>query len=235
MARVPTSGATTVTPNRTEPELGKVLEELCPEAEFSASAVKNFYRRLGAIIGLWSAEQNRLNSLSIARALTAVSKNMAAAAGTLSAHQTGMHETRDIEVVSQLKIVLIADPEVGSLQKADELISSQEDPTKLAEACLIAARNLKNQVGKSGRPQAAWHDDFTALLYDIAKKSGTQPNLSKHRSTGKRGGWLFIAARKLEDFLDPKMVTGGEEATGTRLDRSKRHLKQTAESVDYSV
>jgi hypothetical protein len=235
MARVPTSGATTVTPNRTEAELRKVLGELCPEAEFSASSVKNFYRRLGAIIGRWSAEQNRLNSLSVARALTAISKNVAAAAGTLSAHQTGMHESRDIEVVSQLKIVLIADPEVGSLQKADEIISSREDPTKLAEACLIAARNLKNQVGKSGRPQADWHDDFTALLYDIAKKSGTQPNLSKHRSTGKRGGWLFDAARRLESFLDQKMVTGGEEATGTRLDRSKRRLKQTDESVDYSV
>jgi hypothetical protein len=224
MARLPTSGATTVTPYRTEAELGKVLKELCPEAEFSASAVKNLYWRLGAIVGRWSAEQNRINTLSVARTLTAISKNVAAATSALSAHQTGIHDIRDIEVVSQLKILLAADPQVGSFQKADELISSQENPAKLADACLHAARNLKKQVGKSGRPQAHWHDDFTVLLFDIAKKSGTQPNLWKDRSTDKRGGWLFKAARRLEAFLDPKMVAGGEEATGTRLDRSKRRL-----------
>ena len=33
MARLPTSGATSVTPHRTESELGKVLKELCPEVE----------------------------------------------------------------------------------------------------------------------------------------------------------------------------------------------------------
>ena len=33
MARLPTSGATSVTLHRTESELGKVLRELCPEAE----------------------------------------------------------------------------------------------------------------------------------------------------------------------------------------------------------
>ena len=113
-----------------------------------------------------------------------------------------------------------------SFQKADELISSQEDPEKLAHACLIAACNLKKQVGKSGRPQANWHDDLTALLFDVAKKAGIQPNLWKHRSTEKRGGWLFDSARRLEFFLDRKMVAGGEEATGTRLDRSKRRLNK---------
>jgi hypothetical protein len=226
MARVPTSGATTVTPYRTEAELGKVLKELCPEAEFSASAIKNLYWRLGAIVGRWSAEQDRLNTLSVARALTAISKNVAAAAGTLSAHQTGMHESRDIEVVSQLKIVLIADPEVGSLQKADELISSQEDPAKLTEACLIAARNLKNQVGKSGRPPFDWYDDFTAMLLQIAREAGVEPRLWKDRIEGDRAGWLFEAAWRLESFLNPDMVKGGKEACGTRLDRSKRRLKQ---------
>jgi hypothetical protein len=235
MARVVTSGATIVTPHRTEAELRKVLKDLCPEAKLTASEIKNLYWRLGAVIGRWSAEQNRLNTIRVARALTAISKNVTAATRVLSAHQTGIHDIRDIEVVSQLKIVLAADPQVGSFQKADELISSRENPAKLAHACLIAARNLKKQVGKSGRPQADWHDDFTALLFDIAKKSRTKPNLWKARSTDERGGWLFDAARRLESFLDQKMVTGGEEATGTRLDRSKRRLKQTDESVDYSV
>ena len=74
MARVPTSGATFVTPYRTEAELGKVLKELCPEAEFSASEIGELYLRLGAIIGQWSAEQSRLNALSVARALTRSAK-----------------------------------------------------------------------------------------------------------------------------------------------------------------
>jgi hypothetical protein len=220
------SGATIVTPRRTEAELRKVLKDLCPGAKFTASEIKDIYWQLAAVIGRWSAEQNRLNTIRIARALTAISKDVTAAKRVLSAHQTGIHDIRDIEVVSQLKIVLAADPQVGSFEKADELITSQEDPVKLADACLIAARNLKKQVGKSGRPQADWHDDFTALLFDIAKKSGTQPNLWKDRSTDKRGGWLFKTARRLEAFLDPKMVAGGEEATGTRLDRSKRRLNQ---------
>ncbi|MBR1287725.1 hypothetical protein JQ597_37305 [Bradyrhizobium sp. AUGA SZCCT0177] len=226
MARIPTSGATTVTPYRTEAELRKVLKELSPEAEFSASEVKNLYWRLGAIVGRWSAEQSRLKTLSIARRLTAISKNVAAATDTLSAHQTGIQDVRDIEVVSQLKIVLAADPEVGSFEKADELIGLQKDPAKLAEACLIAARNLKKQEGKGGRPPAQWHDDFTALLLDIAKKGDVQPTSWKDSVSDKRRGWLFDAARSLEPFLNPKMVVGGEEATGSRLDRSKERLKQ---------
>ena len=106
MARIPTSGATFVTPYRTEAELGKVLKESCPEAEFSASEIGELYLRLGAIIGQWSAEQSRLNALSVARALTAISKDVAAATGSLSAHQAGIHDIRDIVAVSQLKIVL---------------------------------------------------------------------------------------------------------------------------------
>jgi hypothetical protein len=226
MARIPTSGATTVTPYRTEADLGKVLKELCPEVDFSASAIKKLYWRLGAIIGRWSAVQNRLNTLSVARRLTAISKNVAAAMGALSAHQTGIHDMRDIEVVSQLKIVLAADPQVGSFEKADQLIALQKDPARLAEACLIASRNLKKQKGKGGRPPAQWHDDFTALLFDIAKKGGVQPTSWKDSVSDKRRGWLFDAARSLESFLDPRMVAGGEEATGSRLDRSKERLKQ---------
>ena len=229
MARLPTSGSTTVTPYRTEAELGKVLKDLCPEAEFSASAVKRLYWRLGAIVGQWSAEQNRLNTLSVARALTEISRNVAGATGALSAHKTGIRDIRDIEVVSQLKIVLAADPQVGSFQKADELISSQADPAKLADACLVAASNLRKQVGKSGRPRFDWYDDFTAMLLQIAREAGVEPRLWKDRIEGDRGGWLFEAAWRLESFLHPDMVKGGAEACGTRLDRSKRRLNQTDE------
>src|SRR6266480_3193802 len=68
MARVPTSGATSVTPHRAEAELRKVLKDLCPEAKFTASEIKNLYWRLGAVIGRWSAEQNRLDTIWAPRA-----------------------------------------------------------------------------------------------------------------------------------------------------------------------
>jgi hypothetical protein len=226
MARIPTRGATTVTPCRTEAELGKVLKELCPEAEFSAAEAKNLYWRLGAVIGRWSAEQNRLNALSVARALTAISKNVAAASGSLSAHQTGIRDIRDIEVVSQLKIVLAADPKVGSFQKADELISSQEDPAKLADACLIAARSLKKQVGRSGRPPFEWYDDFTKMLLQIAHEAGVEPRLWKDRIEDDLRGWLFEAAQKLESFLAPEMISESGDACGKRLERSKERLNK---------
>jgi hypothetical protein len=230
MARIPTSGATTVTPYRTEAELGKVLKELCPGAEFTESEISELHLRLGAVIGRWSAEQNRLNTLSIARRLTAISKNVAAAMGTLSAHQTGIRDIRDIEVVSQLKIVLAADPEVGSFQKADELVSSEEDPAKLADACLIAARKLEKQVGMNGRPPFDWYDDFMVMLLQIAHKAGVEPRFWKDRIEGERGGWLFEAAQKLEPFLDPEMISDSGEACGKRLERSKDRLKQGTEA-----
>jgi hypothetical protein len=234
MARIPTSGATVVTPHLPQTDFEKALQKLCPDAELSASVVGNFYGRLAAIIGRWAAEQQRMSALSVARALTKISKNVTAATAVLSAHQTGYRDSTDIEILSQLKIALAANPRVGSLQKADELISSKEDTAMIARACLIAARNLKTMVGKSGRPQADWHDDFTALLLDIAKETGITPNLWKDQRTDKRGGWLFEAARKLELFLNPDMVTGAGEATGKRLERSKQRLAQHKKALESS-
>jgi hypothetical protein len=235
MARIPTHGAASATPYLPQTELEKAIQELCPGAKLNASVLKNFYRRLAAIIGRWSAEQHRMSTLSIARALIKISKNLAAATDVLSAHQTGLRKSRDIEIVAQLKIALATDPQVGSLQRADELISSKKDHAMLAKACLLAAHNLKTLTGKGGRPQADWHDGFTALLLDIANETGVKPNLWKDQRTGKRGGWLFEAARKLEPFLNRDMLAGAEEATGKRLDRSKQRLGQRNNSGGKSL
>jgi hypothetical protein len=59
---------------------------------------------------------------------------------------------------------------------ADKLIASfRGDAAKLAHACLVAARDLKQTVGKSGRPQAEWHDEFVALLLEVAETAGVDP------------------------------------------------------------
>jgi hypothetical protein len=227
MARLPISGVTVSTPLRGEADLREVLAELCPEGDFSESDTKEFYRRLGRIIGRWSAEHYRLDISPLVKTFTAMRGDLDGIAKILSGHETGLREIHDIEVVSQLATILALDPEVGSRQQADELIDSfRRDAAKMAHACLIAAHDLKQQVGKSGRPPSDWYDDFTALLLEIAGNGGVEPQLGKDRITGAGYGWLLDAAQALEAFLDPHMLSPSKVACGKRLERSMKTLKQ---------
>src|SRR4051794_34426722 len=155
MARLPTSGSTVATPRLQEAELRNVLAELCPDGKFSESDVNEFYGRLAQIIGQWSAEQSRLDISPLAKMFTAMSKELNKVAKILSGHESGLREIHDIAVVSQLAMILVQDPDIGSRQQADRLIASfRGDAAKLAHACHVAAYDLKRTVGKSGRPQA---------------------------------------------------------------------------------
>jgi hypothetical protein len=168
-----------------------------------------------------------LDVAPLAQTFTAMCKELKKVAEILSGHETGLHEIHDIAIVSQLAMILALDPEVGSRQQADKLIASfRGDAAKLAHACLVAARDLKQTVGESGRPQAEWHDEFTALLLEVAETAGVKPHLSKDRISGARVGWLLDAAQALEAFLDPQMRSPSAEACGKRLERSKTRLRQ---------
>jgi hypothetical protein len=236
MARLPTSGATVSSPLRSNGELRRVLIELCPEADFSESDTAELHRRLGRIIGRWSAEDNRLDIAPLAKTFTAMAKELKKVAEILSGHETGLHEIHDIEIVSQLAMILALDPEVGSRQQADKLIASfRGDAAKMAHACLVAAGDLKQTVGKSGRPQSEWYDEFTALLLEVAETAGVEPRLSKDRISRARVGWLLDAAQALEAFLDPLMRSPSAEACGKRLERSKTRLKQKHRQNPSSV
>ena len=101
-----------------------MLVELCPGGEFSDSDTKEFYRRLGRIIGQWSAEHDRLDIAPLAKTFTAMAKELKKVAEILSGHEAGLHEIHDIEIVSQLAMILALDPEVGSRRQADKLIVS---------------------------------------------------------------------------------------------------------------
>jgi hypothetical protein len=228
MARLPTSGATVATPVRGKADLRKVLTKLCPDAQFSEPDTNKIYGRLGQTIGQWSAEEDRLDIAPLIKTFETMSKELTTAAKILSGHQTGLHELEDIRIVSQLAMILALDPEVGSRGQADKLITSfRYDAARMAHACLVAARDLKlSVVGKSGAPQQGWHDQFTALLLEIAETAGVEPRLSKDRISGARGGWLLDAAQALETFLDPRMRSPSAEACGKRLERSKTQLKQ---------
>src|SRR6266404_970020 len=182
MARIPVSGSVVATPLRNMADLRNVLSQLRPDGKFSESDVSKFYRQLARIIGQWSAEHDRLDIAPLAKTITAMGKELKKVAEILSGHETGFHEIHDIAIVSQLAMILALDPEVGSRPQADKLISSfRSDAAKLAHACLVAARDLKQTVGESGRPQAEWHDEFAALLLEVAETAGVEPRLSKDR------------------------------------------------------
>jgi hypothetical protein len=215
------------TPHLDEADLRNVLAKLCPDGKFSESNISEFYGRLKQIIGQWSAEDNRLDIAPLAQTFTTMGKELKKVAEILSGHEEGLHQFHDIEVVSQLAMILALDPEVGSRRQADKLIASfRGDSAKLAHACLVVACDLRQTVGESGRPQAEWHDEFTALLLEVAQTAGVEPRLSKDRISGARVGWLLDAAQALEGFLDPQMRSSGAEACGKRLERSKKRLRQ---------
>jgi hypothetical protein len=173
----------------------------------------------------------------------AIEKKLAAVIADPSGHETGLRQASDIEVVSQLAIVLAKSSQTGSVLEANRLISSflkdaaqfQTNAAKMAAACFDAAQDLKAQVGKSGRPRLEWYDDFTELLLEIADKAGIEPTFWKDRDEGKRCGWLFQAARQLESFFHPHMRSPDSEACGKRLETSKRRLGQRRRQEPLSI
>jgi hypothetical protein len=234
MARLPTSGVRISTPflDGTSPrvldvaDLRAALSEVCPQMVFASSDIEMFYSDLSLILGLWDAEQDRLDSSQLGRAISGIRTDLEAIAKTLSAQQSGLHHRLDLEIVTQLTTMLALDPEVGSREQAVELLSSfRKDAAKIAHAGLVAAAILKMEVGKSGRPQMDWYDEFTRLLKKIAKRAGINPQLWKDRAEGDWRGWLFEAAQRLEMFFPPAMRSPSGEAAGKRLERSQTRLE----------
>ena len=92
---------------------------------------------------------NRLDIAPLAKTFTAMGKELEKVAKILSGHETGLREIHDIEIVSQLAMILALDPEVGSRQQADKLIASfRGDAAKVAHACLVAASRPKANGGE---------------------------------------------------------------------------------------
>jgi len=204
MVRLPVRGTTLSMPRRKEVALRTVLVELCPDADASKLNFDDYHRRLGQMIGRWSAEQARLDTSPLMKSLAEIRRDLERISDILGAHDEGIHEIHDIEVVSHLTSLLTANPEIGSPSEAGKLIDRfRRDATTLAQACLVSEQELKRVVGKHGRPREAWYDDFTKLLLDIADAAGVKPSLSKDRISGERVGWLMDAAEALETFLEP--------------------------------
>ena len=111
-------------------------------------------------------------------------------------------EAAENSATKQVAGILALDPSVGSSEEAKTLISRfQEEAAKIGHVCLVAYVDLNRKAPNEGRAPLLWYDEFTALLLDIAAKTGVDPTLGKDRITSARTGWLFEAAQALEPFL----------------------------------
>jgi hypothetical protein len=228
MKRLPISGASIVTPFRSEGELKSVLGDLGAADAFNEAGMREMYAGIGMIIGAWVQEHQSMEASPVAKALLSTARNLDEASRLLSGHETGMRTHVEIELTSQTARFLALDPTVRTLKKAQELISSfQKEAARIGHACMVAYLDLAGESAHEGRPPLRWHDDFTALLLKIATAAGIDPRLGKSRDDGSRSGWLFEAARALESFLDPYMRSPSAEACGKRLERSLRRLRQS--------
>jgi hypothetical protein len=227
MARLRSTGVALVTPYRDCSSLRQAIVELGVGDSFENTAVEELYWHLAAVIGLWSQEQHGLDSVPVGAALLASAKELSEVSKFLSGVEEGFHSDLRIELSTRVAGFLALDPSVGSLPKAQQLLSSfAQDAARIAHACLVAHADLSSKLGKKGRHALEWYDEFVSLLLDIAKRAGVEPKMHKDRVTGERSGWLVEAAQAMEDFLYPQMRSQSLEACGKRLERSRKRLSE---------
>jgi hypothetical protein len=208
------------------PELRHVLAGVTSGHPFDDDAVRHYYWTLGAVIGRWVQEEQRLEAEPVKRALLTTAKNLGEVATLLGGLETGIHSDMEIAVASRVARLLSMDPTVGSELKADELLRAfRQEAARVARVCLVAVADLPETSGKHGRRPHKWYDAFTALLLSIAEKAGLEPTLRKDRTTGTPNGWLLEAALALEAFLDRLMRSPSAEACFKRLERSRARLR----------
>lgn len=223
MARLPLGGASIATPLRDEGVLHLVLSDLGAHG-FDPTAVHEIYVKLSIIMGQWLSEQHRLEISPVAKALLATAKNLSEVSSLFGGIEEGLHSDLEIAVASRAAQTLALDPTVGSLQEAQELISSfRQDAARIAHVCMVARADLPDRPEESGRRALEWYDDFTALLLDLASKADGARTTWRGRDRV-RIGWLLEAALALEPFLYRGMRSPSAEACGKRLQRSRKRL-----------
>jgi hypothetical protein len=222
MTRLPLSGALIVIPSRGEEELRCVLIDMRVH-ELGPTEIHDLYFELATIIGKWSSVQQQLEASSVAKALLSLGTDLSQASRFLAGLERGFHTDLEIAVASRMAEYLALDVNVGSLERARELISAfGREAQRMAHVAMGARADLPNGVGERGRRMLDWYD---ALLLKLARRAGIEPTLRKDRITAARSGWLLDAAQALESFLYPYMRSPSQEACGKRLERSLRRLK----------
>jgi hypothetical protein len=182
MARLPISGARIDAPRRDEGELRTVLCNLGVAQVFDEAAAHQLYLKLGAIIGQWSSEQERLEVSPVAKALRSLANNLSEASRLLGGLETGIRSDLELAVASRVANLLSMDPTIHSQSGKELLTSFCAEADRIAHVCLVAAAELPQAPGARGRWEYKWYDAFTALLLQIAEKAGVKPTLSKDRA-----------------------------------------------------
>jgi hypothetical protein len=155
MTRLPASGARIDTPRRAEEELKSVLCDLGLAQIFDGAAAHELYWKLGAIIGQWSREQERLEVSPVAKALLSTANNLSEVSRLLSGFETGIRSSLEIAVASQ--VVNSMDPTISSQSAQEALRSFCVEADRIAHVCLIAAADLPQAPGKRGRRAHEWY------------------------------------------------------------------------------
>jgi hypothetical protein len=229
MARFVSTGSGIASPLRGEAELCRVLADLCTSYTFDELAIHQIYSKLGIIIGKWLSEQERVEVDPVAKTLLRIATNLSEVSRLMSGLETGLRDSFEITVASQIAKYLGLEPTISSAGKAQELMSSfRHQADQVSHVCMVGYVHLSQKGGRQGRLALAWYDDFTALLLEVAAKAGVEPKNSKDRNTKIRSGWLIDAAMALEAFFYREMRSPSVEACGKRLERSRKRLKALA-------
>ena len=186
MTRLPTSGASLMTPCREESELKHVLSELCSGTTFDDDAVHEYYVKLASLIGGWLSEIGRLETSPVKNALLRLSKNLSEASTLLAGFESGLRGDFELEITRRVQNIMELDPTVGA---SDRLTSFRRDADSISKACLRAAFDLPSGPEKRGRRAKDWYHSFAALLLSIAKGAGISPTLYKDREAESPKGW----------------------------------------------
>ena len=226
MKRLPVKQASLVTPVGSKDDIKRALKKLGVGEKVDEAAIDDIYLELAKIIGRWFEEQSAKGASPVAKALLSTGKELIAAAKLFGGQETGLHTHVEIESTSYVKEILALDPTVGSIDDAEQVLRIFRDgASRIGHACMVAYADLASEASKGGREHLHYYDDFTGLLLVIAGKAGVEPKNLKDRVTGLRSGWLCEAAQAFEPFLYESMRSPSAEASGKRLERSRRRLR----------
>jgi hypothetical protein len=125
MARLPTSGASLMTPCREESEL-KRFSELCSGTTFDDAVVHEYYVKLASLIGGWLSELGRLETSPVKNALLTMAKNLSEASVLLAGLETGIRSDLELAVASRVQKLLPLNPMIGSVDSARSRSRSSE-------------------------------------------------------------------------------------------------------------
>jgi hypothetical protein len=204
---------------------------LAPLSARNESRIRN---ELGLVIGrgLRKMElskthnpKGRLQKKSIVGTLKSIAKTFNTAEPNLRGLETGFRDSHQIQVAMSIRTVLAQ--KLGSLNGANQVLSEFcNQMNTVAQACLIAAKNVSSTKHRAGQKAIDWYDDFTRTLIFIAGLNKIRTTVETDRDSGKPKGHFSSLAASFERLLHPNMRSRSLWALAKRLSNSLRRVKK---------